>query len=180
MAKKRRRGLGKKPESPAAPEIPEPGWPGGHSRRVLFLGAALIVLSTLAIYSQTFAVPPLDFDDSFHLIHSPYVNVAHPFSLVGAVWDEPYFGFFDPVTTTSWMLDRALADKSKPFDAVPFRVSQLLYAMVCAGLVMLVIRRLGLPAILAALGGVLYAAHPEHQGLSGRKAGYDVEAETAL
>lgn len=83
---------------------------------------------TLAIYSQTFAVPPLDFDDSFHLVHSPYVNVAHPFSLVGAVWDEPYFGFFDPVTTTSWMLDRALADKSKPFDAVPFRTNQLFYA----------------------------------------------------
>jgi tetratricopeptide (TPR) repeat protein len=173
MAKKRRRGLGKRPESPAAPEIPEADWPGGHSRRILFLGAALIVLSTLAIYSQTLAVPPLDFDDSFHLVHSPYVNVVHPFSLLGAVWDEPYFGFFDPVTTTSWMLDRALADKSKPFDAVPFRVSQLFYAMVCAGLVMLVFRRLGLSVILAALGGVLYAVHPIHTEvvawLSGRK-----------
>src|ERR1035438_10456572 len=145
MAKKRRRGLEKKPESPAAPEIPEPGWPRGHSRRILFLGAALIVLFTLVIYAQTLAVPPLDFDDSFHLVHSPYVNVAHPFVLLGAVWDEPYFGFFDPVTTTSWMLDRALADKSKPFDAVPFRVSQLFYAIVCAGLVMLVLPRLVLP-----------------------------------
>ena len=173
MAKKRRRGLEKKPERPIAPEIPEPGWPGGHSRRILFLGAALIVLLTLVIYSQTLAVPPLDFDDSFHLVHSPYVNVAHPFVLLGAVWDEPYFGFFDPVTTTSWMLDRALADKSKPFDAVPFRVSQLFYAIVCAGLVMLVFRRLGLPAMLAALGGVIYAVHPIHTEvvawLSGRK-----------
>ena len=173
MAKKRRRGPQQKPERPVAPEVPQPDWPGEHSRRVLFLGAALIVLCTLAIYSQTLAVPPLEYDDSFHLVHSPYVNVAHPFSLLGAVWNEPYFGFFDPVTTTSWMLDRALADKSKPFDAVPFRASQLLYAMVCAGLVMLVFRRLGLPSILAALGGVLYAVHPIHTEavawLSGRK-----------
>ena len=83
MAKKRRRGLEKKPERPIAPEIPEPGWPGGHSWRVLFLGAALIVLLTLVIYSQTLAVPPLDFDDSFHLVHSPYINVAHPLLLLG-------------------------------------------------------------------------------------------------
>jgi len=173
MAKKRRRGLAKKPERPVVPEVPEPGWPGGHSRGILFLGAALIVLLTLAIYSQTLLVPPLEYDDSYHLVHSPYVNVAHPLSLLGAVWNEPYFGFFDPVTTTSWTLDRALADKSKPFDAVPFRATQLFYAMVCAGLVMLLFRRLGLPAILAAWGGVLYAVHPIHTEvvawLSGRK-----------
>jgi tetratricopeptide (TPR) repeat protein len=173
MAKKRRRGPQEKPARVIAPEVPETCWPGGRSRRVLFAGAALIVLCTLAIYFQTLAVPPLEYDDSFHLVHSPYVNVAHPFSVIGAVWDEPYFGFFDPVTTTSWVLDRALADQSKPFDAVPFRASQLLYAMLCAGLAMLVFRRLGLPAVLAALGGVLYAVHPIHTEvvawLSGRK-----------
>jgi tetratricopeptide (TPR) repeat protein len=173
MAKKRRRGLEKKPERPVASEVPEPAWPGEHSRRVILLGAALIVLLTLGIYSQSLAFPTLEFDDSFHLVHSPYVNVAHPFTLVGTVWDQPYFGFFDPVTTTSWMVDRVLADKSKPFDAVPFRASQLFYAMVCAGLVFLMFHRLRLPLILAALGGALYAVHPIHTEvvawLSGRK-----------
>ena len=59
-------------------------------------------------------------------------------------------------------MDRALADKSKPFDALPFRITHLLYAMVGASLLIPLYRRLGLPTILAVLGGLVYAVHPIH------------------
>ena len=90
------------------------------------------------------------------------MNVSAAFSRLGAVWSEPYFANFHPVTTTTWLMDRALADKSKPFDALPFRITHLLYAVVGASLLIPLYRRLGLPAILAVLGALVYAVHPIH------------------
>ena len=55
-----------------------------------------------------------------------------------------------------------MADKKKPFDGLPFRVMQLLYAAIAASLLMPLYHRLGIPAILAVLGALLYTVHPIH------------------
>ena len=96
------------------------------------------------------------------MVHNPYVNVPVAFSRLGAVWSEPYFANFHPVTTTTWLVDRALADKSKPFDGLPFRITHLLYAVVGASLLIPLYRMLGVPPILAMLGALVYAVHPIH------------------
>jgi tetratricopeptide (TPR) repeat protein len=150
------------PAKLAVQETPRHNWPGEGSRFLALIGAGLIVLLTLIVYGQTLAAPTMEFDDSFYLVRNPYVNGAHPFSMLGAVWTAPYFGFFNPVTTTSWLLDRALADKTQPFDARPFRAMQLVYAVLCAGVLIVLYRRLGLPWMLAVLGSLVFAAHPIH------------------
>jgi hypothetical protein len=66
-------------------------WPGERVRYLPVIGIALIALSILIIYGQTIRVPPIDYEDSFYLVHSPYVDVSAAFSSLGAVWSEPYF-----------------------------------------------------------------------------------------
>ncbi len=139
-----------------------PGWPGEQVRHLTVVGTLFIALCTVIIYWQTIPVPPIDYEDPFYLVHSPYVHVSAAFSRLGSVWDEPYFANFHPVTTTSWLFDRALADKSKPFDGLPFRITHLLYAVIGASLLIALYRRLGVPALLAVFGALLYAAHPIH------------------
>ena len=146
----------------AAWETPSDNWPGEGSRYLVPIGVGLIVLLTLSIYGQTLPVGPMEFDDSFYLVRNPYVNGADPFSMLGPVWTAPYFGFFNPVTTTSWLLDRALADKTRPFDARPFRAMQLLYSILCSCALLLLYLRLGLPRILAVLGSLVFTVHPIH------------------
>ena len=131
-------------------------------RYIAVIGAAIVLLCTVGIYGQTVRVPTIDYEDSFYLVRSSYVNVSSPISRLAAVWTEPYFANFHPVTTTTWLIDRAFADRSKPFDSLPFRATHLFYAVVGASLVIVLYRRLQIPAILAVLGGVLYAAHPVH------------------
>jgi protein O-mannosyl-transferase len=88
--------------------------------------------------------------------------VSAAFSSLSAVWTEPYFANFHPVTTITWLVDRALADKSKPFDGRPFRITHLIYAALGTSLLIPLYRRLGIPSILAVLGALLYAVHPIH------------------
>src|SRR5258708_447388 len=137
-------------------------WPGEEFRYLWLIGIALIALCTVIIYGQTVRVPPIDYEDPFYLVHSPYVHVRVAFSRLSAAWTEPYFANFHPVTTTTWVLDRALADKSKPFDGLPFRITHLFYAVIGASLLIQLYRRLGLPAILAVLGALVFAVHPIH------------------
>ena len=137
-------------------------WHGETSRLLVPIGLGLIALLTLLIYSHSLSTPTMEFDDVFYLLRNPYVNVAHPFSMLGPVWTAPYFGFFNPVTTTSWLFDRALAGQTQPFDFHPFRAMQLVYNVACAGVLIFLFRRLGLPWILAVLGSVLFAVHPIH------------------
>ena len=137
-------------------------WPGDHFRYLTVIGIALIALCTVIIYGQTVRVPPIDYEDPFYLVHSPYVHADAAFSRLSAVWSEPYFANFHPVTTTTWLMDRALADKSKPFDGLPFRITHLLYTVIGASLLIPLYRRLGVPAILAVLGAVVFAVHPIH------------------
>jgi len=133
-----------------------------RQRYVTVIGVAIVLLCTLVIYAQTVNVPTIDYEDPFYLLRSAYVNVSSPFSRLGAVWTEPYFANFHPVTTTTWLVDRAFADKKKPFDSLPFRTTHLFYGVVGASLVIVLYRRLQIPAMLAVLGGVLYAVHPIH------------------
>ena len=88
-------------------------WMNEPLRYFPLIGIALIALCTLTIYGQTIPVPPIDYEDPFYLVHSPYVDVSAIFSSLGAAWTEPYFANFHPVTTTTWLVDRALADKSQ-------------------------------------------------------------------
>lgn len=126
------------------------------------IAVVMIVTGILAIYGQTIRVPAIDYEDAFYLIRSPYVNTTPAFSRLNAVWNEPYFANFHPVTTTTWLIDRSRADKTKSFDSMPFRITHLLYAVIGAALVAVLYRRLGVPAMLAALGAAVYAVHPIH------------------
>jgi len=154
---------GRRPARPAHPEnLLVRRWPGEASRYFSFAGLVLITLCIAVIYWQTVSVPTIDYEDTFYLAHSPYVHVSRPFLLLGAVWDEPYFANFHPVTTSTWIVDRALSDPNKYFDAVPFRIAHLVYAISGACLLMLLFRRLGLPRLVAALGGIVYVVHPIH------------------
>src|SRR5580698_10760549 len=139
-----------------------PSWPGEQSRQLTAVGVFLVAFCITIIYWQTVPVPPIDYEDSFYLVHSPYIRVNAPFSVLGSVWEEPYFANFHPVTTTSWLLDRAVADKNKSFDALPFRITHLFYAALGASLLIASYRRLGIPAVLAVCGALLYAVHPVH------------------
>lgn len=139
-----------------------PHWPCDQFRYLTLIGIALIVLCTVIIYWHTIQVPPIDYEDSFYLIHSPHVRVRTAFSGLSAVWTNPYFANFHPVTTTTWIVDRALGDKAKPFDGLPFRITQLLYAAIGASLLIPLYRRVGIPTILAAFGALVYAVHPIH------------------
>src|ERR1700734_753011 len=130
-------------------------WVGERCQYLTVIGVVLITLCTVIIYGQTVLVPPIDYEDSYYLVHSPYVQVRFSFAGLGRVWSEPYFANFHPVTTTTWLIDRAFADKSKPFDAVPFRIANLAYAAVGASLLILLYRRLGIPRIIAVLGAVI-------------------------
>jgi tetratricopeptide (TPR) repeat protein len=169
MKRKRRRNFREeraieltKTSKPAKKSAEVSSWPGGGLRYTTVLGIALIVFFTLGIYIQTVPVPPINYEDSYYLVHNPYVNLTSAFSRFGTVWNEPYFANFHPVTTTTWLVDRALADKSVPFDGLPFRVTQLLYSVIAASLLIPLYRRLGIPAILAVLGALVYAVHPIH------------------
>src|SRR5271165_226781 len=139
-----------------------PTWPGERFRLLPLIGLALIALCTVIIYGQTVRVPPIEYEDPFYLVHSPYVDVPTALSSLGAVWSEAYFANFHPVTTTTWLLDRTLADKSKPFDGRPFRVTHLLYAAIAASLLIPLYRRLGVPPILVVFGALAFAVHPIH------------------
>jgi tetratricopeptide (TPR) repeat protein len=147
---------------PVKLRVEAPKWPLESSRELIACGFALIALCTAIIYAQTVKVPPIVYDDHFYLTNSPYVNVGSPLSRLGAVWEEPYFANFHPVTTSTWLLDRELSDKRKPFDGVTFRVSHLIYAVIGALLLIPLYRRLGIPALLALLGALVYAVHPIH------------------
>lgn len=142
--------------------VEAPPWPGEHSRYLWIAGIALVAVCTAIIYGQTVRVPPIGYEDPFYLLNSPYVHASPAFSHLSAVWTEPYFANFHPVTTTTWLLDRALADQSKPFDGLPFRVAHLFYAAIGASLLIWLYRRLGVPTILAVLGALLYSVHPIH------------------
>lgn len=137
-------------------------WPAEQFRYLWFVGIVLIAICTVTIYGQTLRVPPIGYEDPFYLVHSPYVHVNAAFSRLGAIWTEPYFANFHPVTTTTWLIDRALADKSQPFDGLPFRIMQLLYAALGASLLIWLYRRLGVPAVIALLGALVFAVHPIH------------------
>jgi len=137
-------------------------WPGEQFRYLWVVGIVLIALCTAIIYGQTIRVPPIGYEDPFYLVHSPYVRVNPAFSRLDAVWTEPYFANFHPVTTTTWLIDRALADKTQPFDGLPFRITQLLYAFLGASLLIWLYRRLGVPTIIAVLGALVFAVHPIH------------------
>lgn len=170
MKQKRRRAIKRHLPVPVATAVAHeetmiaaaPTWPGEHDRFLIVIGIALIVLCTILIYGQTVSVPPIDYEDPFYLVHSPYVHISSAFSSLSSVWNEPYFANFHPVTTTTWLFDRALADKSKPFDGVPFRIANLAYAAAGASLLIALYRKLGIPRILAVLGALLWAVHPIH------------------
>ena len=137
-------------------------WLGEHFRYLSVIGVALILLSIATIYAQTLRVPAIDYEDTFYLLRSPYVQGSTAFARLAAVWTEPYFANFPPVTTTTWLMDRALSEKGKGFDALPFRTTQLLYGVIGASLLIALYRRLGIPAMLAVLGALVYAVHPIH------------------
>jgi tetratricopeptide (TPR) repeat protein len=131
-------------------------------RYLTVIGVAIILAAIVIIYGQTIRVPTIDYEDSFYLVRSNYVNVTPAFSRLNAVWNEPYFANFHPVTTTTWLIDRAFGDRSKLFDSEPFRITHLLYAVIGAALLIPLYRRLGIPPLLALLGAVVYAVHPIH------------------
>jgi tetratricopeptide (TPR) repeat protein len=137
-------------------------WIGEQFRFLVIAGFVAIAVCTILIYGQTVSVPALEYEDSFYLVHSPYIQMNNPWDRLPAIWTEPYFANFHPVTTTSWLLDRALANKDKAFDAIPFRLANLGYAVMGAALLLLLYRRLGIPKILAVLGALIWAAHPVH------------------
>ena len=90
-------------------------WPGERSRYLAVIGMAIIALCTVIIYGQTVRVPPIDYEDSvswFTVLTSGDCAIFQS----GAVWNEPYFANFHPVTTTTWLLDRRLSRQSVPFD----------------------------------------------------------------
>src|SRR5215471_20086267 len=167
MTRKRPRARKEQASRVAKPEVAGKNngnttWSSPREASVMIAAAALVVLSIAGIYWQTVQVPTIGYEDPFYLVNSSYVRSAAPLSRLSAVWNEPYFANFHPVTTTTWLLDRVLADKSKPFDALPFRLTHLAYAAIGAVLMIPLYRRLGIPAILAGAGAMLYAIHPVH------------------
>ncbi|MBZ5689022.1 MAG: hypothetical protein LAP86_28780 [Acidobacteriia bacterium] len=142
--------------------MPEPIGVGRRAWGSAVAATVVIALFTFIIYGQTTQVPAIEYEDHFYLTHSPYVAVNAPLFQISGVWTEPYFANFHPVTTTTWLLDRALADKSQAFDGKPFRVTHLIYATIGASLLIFLYRRLGIPLSLAVFGALVYAVHPIH------------------
>jgi len=152
---------------PGRPSAKAQGRPLERSRILIAGGAVLIALCTWIIYGQTIGVSPIVYDDYFYLTASPYVAVSSPLSRLGPTWDEPYFANFHPVTTTTWLLDREFSGKGEPFDGTTFRVAHLFYATIGAVLLILLFRRLGISAVAAVGGALVYAVHPVHTEVVG-------------
>jgi len=89
---RRRRRQQKRPVQPARSQSnfridpAAAGWPGERSRFLSIGGIVLIALCTIAIYTQTLHVPPINYEDYYYLTHSPYVSGSEPFSSLRAVW----------------------------------------------------------------------------------------------
>jgi len=73
---------------------------------------------------------PIDYEDPFYLVHSPLrpserlrLSDSMQFGL------SRIFANFHPVNHDDWLIDRSIADKIRPFDGLPFRITQLLYAV---------------------------------------------------
>lgn len=103
-----------KPSAHPRESVEAPDWPAQQFRVLPLIGIALVVFCTVIIYGQTLRVSPIDYEDPFYLVHSPYVDVPAAFSSLSAVWTEPYFANFHPVTTTTWLWIAHWPTKARP------------------------------------------------------------------
>lgn len=131
------------------------------------LVALLLVIVVAGVF---FAVPSMDFvrwDDQVNVYENPYYRPV-TLDAVADLWEEPYFGFYIPVTRTVWAAiaratqpaARAMALRSQPFDASAFHAANLVLHAANVLLVFAILRVLGMTDWSAGAGAALFAVHP--------------------
>ena len=121
----------------------------------------LIAVIAVAVYANAlrngFAL-----DDASIVAHN--TNVQH-FAPLGDAWFSAYWpnlpfqeGLYRPLTIVSYMVEWALW----PGNAAGFHLVNVLLHGAVSALVVVLLLRLGAPAVAAAVGGVLFAIHPVH------------------
>jgi tetratricopeptide (TPR) repeat protein len=156
MSRKRRKRRGKTEKGPASirPRAPE----------VIPRGlVALALLAPAAVSLLLFAVTvtgPFLYDDAYYVVD--HVAIRELGNVPG-LWLSRFpaqldVGIYRPLTATSYAIDHAIAGLS-PF---VFHLHNVLLHAATSLLVALLLLRLGMSAVVSALGGLLFAAHPVH------------------
>jgi tetratricopeptide (TPR) repeat protein len=132
--------------------------PGAEERRWLSpCAVAAILLAAALPYLPTLGFGFLGYDDPL-LITGEVFWQTPSLAAVGDLLTRPVAGSYHPLHQLSYLLDRVVWGPTP----LGVRVTQVVLHVACAGLVLLVARRLGLSAVASAVAGLAFAWHPAH------------------
>ena len=139
--------------TPAAPKAPSRP-PSGPSGARVVATITLVLAVTVCVFAQVATFEFVQWDDPSNVSQNPYL--ALPFAeAVGHFWRHLHFGSYIPVTRTLWVM----LWKLSPQPGV-FHVANLVVHLANVLLVFVLMRRLGLAALGAGAGALLFAIHP--------------------
>lgn len=130
---------------------------------VLWRPLLVVALVTAAVHWPVLSSTAVVKDDAEYLVNNPLVQDPG-FDSLARFWGEvlapsTVAGYYQPLAMTSLMFDAALG--GRPDSLVPFHRTTLLLHVVNAVLVALLFHRLFGHAWVAALGGLMFALHPQ-------------------
>lgn len=139
------------PQSRIAPDRP--------SRAVSW---AVLAAAVLVVFGRTLRFPFLDWDDPTAVTQNP---LLHPPTLasLGRIWSAPWSGLYVPASFTAWWIEMRvslLLDAARAPDVRIFRAGLVLLHLLCAGVVLRILRRIVEDPKAALLGALLFAVHP--------------------
>ena len=118
-------------------------------------GSALLGLCCMTLFSQSLNHDLLRWDDAMHLLENPHLYQPWSWTKLQAVWSQPYFGLYIPMSYTIWGLLKLVTASPAAFHAL-----NLFFHM---GNVLLVYRLLAclrFKPLASFLGAGLFMAHP--------------------
>jgi protein O-mannosyl-transferase len=143
--------------------------PIGEQRRRLAMGAAAIVLATVAVHGRTLAFDFSYLDDDV-LVLEQQAFLSQP-SGVWRAFARPYFpssgrdhAYYRPIVTASYGFDALRADGGAGTDASGYHLTNVAAHALAAVLLAVLLRRLGHRDGVALFGGLLFAVHPALTG----------------
>lgn len=129
----------------------------GGNRTIVLLG---LFLAPLLVFWPVHEFGYVPFDDALHVHQNPHLNPP-TLSKVASLWTKPYHGLYVPLTYTAWAVQAKFAggtnDRLSP---ELFHVGNLLIHSLNGVLLYLLLSALGLPALSALFGSLLFAWHP--------------------
>lgn len=145
---------------PASASGAEPGASATGSR----LGTLFVVLAPVLVFAATLGFPFLTWDDTDNVSQNPLVRGTAD-GTFARIWSEPYAGLYVPLSYSAWRV-LALVSGSPGTNGVLdpqpswFHAANLALHVVCALVVLRLLRRLLAHEGAAVCGALLFALHP--------------------